>query len=77
METTKTLEDRIKLLRENGFEISPAIEVVIKKEIEFAVRKEIMDFMYAIQERANTIPPNLILNEVVNYAHDRIKQLYN
>lgn len=32
-------------------------------------------FMHAIQEKANVTKPNLILNEVVNYAYDRIKAL--
>ena len=36
---------------------------------------EIMRFMEKIQERANKIPPNLLLNEVVNYAYDRKKEL--
>jgi len=37
--------------------------------------KEIMLFMETIQERANNIPPNLLLNEIVNYAYDRKKEL--
>lgn len=39
--------------------------------------KEIKMFMEEIQKRANKIPPNLLLNEVVNYSHDRMKSLLN
>jgi len=28
--------------------------------------------MHHLQDKANTIPPNLLLNEVVNYAYDRV-----
>lgn len=37
--------------------------------------KEIQKFVQELQDRANTIPPNLILNEMVSYAFDRIKEL--
>ena len=39
--------------------------------------QEIKLFMETIQDKANTIPPNLLLNEIVNYAYDRIKELNN
>lgn len=32
-------------------------------------------FMESIQKKAETVQPNLLLNEVVNYAYDRIKTL--
>lgn len=37
--------------------------------------KEIMRFMEHMQEKANSISPNLLLNEIVNYAHDRKKEI--
>ncbi|MEJ6011451.1 hypothetical protein [Novosphingobium aquae] len=46
-----------------------------KAEVEEAKRKEVEMFMYTLQERGNTIPANLILNEVVNYAYDRMKEI--
>lgn len=32
-------------------------------------------FMEEMQERANHVPPNLLLNEIVNCAHDAIESL--
>jgi hypothetical protein len=37
--------------------------------------KEIMLFKEELQKRANTTPPNLLLNEIVNYAYDRVKEI--
>lgn len=37
--------------------------------------EEVRAFMEGIQNRANAIPPNLLLNEVVNYAHDRLQAI--
>jgi hypothetical protein len=37
--------------------------------------KEIMLFTEELQKRADTIPPNLLLNEIVNYAYDRKEDL--
>lgn len=32
-------------------------------------------FMETMQKRADTVPPNLLLNEIVNYTYDRIEAL--
>lgn len=55
--------------------ISSAFDAGRASGIEEEVKKEIKMFMHAIQEKANVTKPNLILNEVVNYAYDRIKAL--
>jgi len=44
-------------------------------QLQKAREEEVRLFMTTLQERANTVPPNLILNEIVNYAHDRLKVL--
>lgn len=48
------------------------IKSFIKSELERFAKREVRLFMEEIQRRANTIPPNLLLNEVVNYAYDRL-----
>lgn len=45
-------------------------------QLQKAREEEVRLFMTTLQERANTVPPNLLLNEIVNYAHDRLKVLY-
>jgi hypothetical protein len=45
-------------------------DFVVKMKI-----KEIMLFTEELQKRADTIPPNLLLNEIVNYAYDRKEDL--
>ena len=37
--------------------------------------EEVMLFMEELQKRADNIPPSLLLNEIVNYAFERIAQL--
>ncbi len=49
--------------------------LIANEVLKVVVVGEIMRFMEKIQERANKIPPNLLLNEVVNYAYDRKKEL--
>lgn len=52
-----------------------AILTTKDQEKEEAIRMEVKLFMETIQERANKIPANLLLNEVVNYAYDRLEAL--
>lgn len=51
------------------------ISKTISQEREKCIKEEVFAFMHHLQEKANTLPPNLLLNEVVNYAYDRINRL--
>jgi hypothetical protein len=67
----KIISDMLDNPDKNG--IYPTSEAY-KKLYEFVVEqkiKEIMKFMEKMQEKANTTRPNLLLNEIVNYAYDR------
>ena len=40
--------------------------------------KELLnDFVKEIQKRADTTSPNLLLNEIVNYKYEKLKELSN
>lgn len=49
----------------------------IQDEIHLAeqslVQRVLMEMLDEMQKRANNIPPNLLLNELVNYVYDTIK----
>lgn len=49
--------------------------LIADEVLKVVVIGEIMRFMEEIQERANHLTPNLLLNEVVNYAYDRKDEL--
>lgn len=71
----KIISDMLDNPDKNG--IYPTSEAY-KKLYEFVVEqkiKEIMRFMEKMQEKANTLPSNLLLNEIVNYAYDRKNEL--
>lgn len=58
-------------------EVINFIKEVISQEKEKCIKEEVFAFMHHLQEKANTLPPNLLLNEVVNYAYDRVSLLQN
>ena len=67
-------QDNVEILRE---ETKQFISKTISQEREKCIKEEVFAFMHHLQEKANTVSPNLLLNEVVNYAYDRINLLKN
>lgn len=58
-------------------ELSDGVEGIVRKHILQAVEQELEEFCTQIQDRADTTPPNLLLNEVVNIKWDRVAELRN
>jgi len=78
----KTTRDQVydilkssKMLSDSLDEIDVFISKLISQEKEKCIKEEVFAFMHHLQEKANTVSPNLLLNEVVNYAYDRINLL--
>lgn len=55
--------------------IDECVRQLLTTEREKVIKEEVLTFMKEIQKRADVVPPNLLLNEVVNYAYDRIAHL--
>ena len=71
----KFVSDMLDTPRENGIYQTT---ICYEKIYDFIVEqkaKEVMRFMEQMQERANTTNPNLLLNEIVNYAYERQDEL--
>lgn len=68
---------------ENGKEMSARLGdyicYVVEQERQkfhtLGIMKGVEDFKNHLQDKANTIPPNLLLNEVVSYSHDTVTKL--
>lgn len=77
-EAEKALIERLSNSR--ALEWAEASELMgkfIDKAISQAAEAEVRLFMQEMQKRADKTPPNLLLNEIVNYAGERIKALTN
>lgn len=51
--------------------LAESLEVQVRKEERERLIEEVVRFKNEIQKRAENVSPNLILNEVVNYACER------
>lgn len=59
----------------NGRLMIEVCRIVTDKSYTLGIMKGVEDFKNHLQDKANTIPPNLLLNEAVSYSHDTVAKL--